>query len=385
MKTNSNNSKISYKFLFLIENQIVSKTLFFIKKSKQFQKKYMRKSKYFLIIFFLIIEISLYIHINLLVQKYKEEEQKELKLFNKKYKQQLYYHNNQINVDDPYKTSQGFHPKVISFEKPWNGYKYWMAFTPYPYRKAYRENPCINVSNDLKTWKCPQGLINPLSTPIPGYFNYNSDTHLLYNEETNQLEVFWRWVNRGIVVIFTRVTSDGIIWSPKKEFLRTENRYKFDYLSPSIIRENGKYRIWFVNTVENRIYYMEKNDVMKTTPRFINITFHNNLRSWHLDVIYNNKRNIYELLVVAYSSVKYIHYMPLFYSFSKDNKKWSFPVIILEKSKNPKNFDAQGLGRSSLLYLNNTYYLFYSGHAKGRRVGIGLVYGKNIKYLRPYV
>jgi hypothetical protein len=77
--------------------------------------------------------------------------------------------------------------------------------------------------------------------------------------------------------------------------------------------------------------------------------------------------------------------MPLFYSFSKDNKKWSFPVVILEKSKSPKNFDARGLYRSSVLYLNNTYYLFYSGHTKGSRVGIDLVYGKNIKYLRPYM
>ena len=380
MEKNRNNTK----FLLLIANQIISKKLFFRMKKKPFKKQYLRKSKYLLLIFFLIIEISLYIRKKLIDKENKEEEQKELKLWNEKYKQQLYYHNNQINVEDPYKTNQGYHPKVISFEKPWNGYKYWMAFTPYPYRKSNRENPCINVSNDLKNWKCPQGLINPLSTPLPGYYNYNSDSHLLYNEETNQLEVFWRWVSHSKVVVFTRASSDGINWSPKKEFLRTENRYKIDYLSPSIIRENGKYRIWFVSS-GNRIYYMEKNDKMKTTPRFINITFHNNLRTWHLDVIHNKKKNIYELLVVAYSSSKYLHYMPLFYSFSKDNKKWSFPVVILEKSKNPKNFDARGLYKSSVLYLNNTYYLFYSGHTKGSRVGIGLVYGKNIKYLRPYM
>ena len=29
-------------------------------------------------------------------------------------------------------SNQGCHPKILYFPKKWNGWKYWMAFTPYP-------------------------------------------------------------------------------------------------------------------------------------------------------------------------------------------------------------------------------------------------------------
>ena len=90
------------------------------------------------------------------------------------------------------------------------------------------------------------------------------------------------------------------------------------------------------------------------------------------------------MLTVAFSNWKLRQRMPLFYSYSKDNINWSFPIIILEKSKNISNFDSKGLYRSSLIYLNNTYFLFYSGHNNMNEVGIGLLFGKNIKNLRPY-
>jgi hypothetical protein len=102
MEKNRNNTK----FLLLISNQIISKKLFFRMKKKPFKKQYLRKSKYLLLIFFLIIEISLYIRMKLFDKENKEEEQKELKLWNEKYKQQLYYHNNQINVEDPYQQTK---------------------------------------------------------------------------------------------------------------------------------------------------------------------------------------------------------------------------------------------------------------------------------------
>ena len=294
------------------------------------------------------------------------------------------YHNNQIKIKDPYKTNQGYHPKIICFDDYWNGYKYWMAFTPYPYRNASKENPCINVSNDLKNWICPNGLINPIDTP--SIFNqndyYNSDTHLLYNKETNKLEIFWRYVDHLKIIIYTKSSYNGINWSQKEVFLSSNNRTKEDYISPSIIYENGKYKIWYVN--QNQVWYMEKKGTF-SNKRLLNINFKNNLLPWHIDVIYNKKKNIYELLIVAYETWERLHFMPLFYLYSKDNNFWSFPIKILEKSKNIHNFDSQGIYRSSLIYLNSTYFLFYSGHNEKDMVGIGLVYGRNIKYLRPYI
>lgn len=291
-----------------------------------------------------------------------------------------YHHNNQINLQDPYNTNQGYHPKIISFDNFWHGYKYWMAFTPYPNRDSLKENPCINVSNDLKNWFCPKGLINPLDTPDKNT-SYNSDTHLLYNQETKNLEIFWRYVNHPTITIYTKKSNDGINWSKKIIFLKSNNKDKKDFISPTIIYENGKYKIWYV--YRNEIYYIEKKRNIITRPRIMSIKYKNNYKTWHIDVIHNKKKNLYELLACAFINWESRQIMPLFYCYSKDNINWSFPNKILEKSKNNSNFDSKGLYRSSLIYLNNTYFLLYSGHNQ-LKVGIGILFGKNIKRLKPY-
>lgn len=297
----------------------------------------------------------------------------------------IYLHNNQLILEDPYNTNQGYHPKIICFNTFWNGYKYWMAFTPYPKRNFSKENPCINVSNDLKKWICPKGLINPLDIPDNTNNSYNSDTHLLYNRESNRLELFWRFVdNRKKIRVYTKYSYDGINWSQKKIFLRSENMKKKDFLSPSIIYENGKYKIWYVFNYQ--IYYMEKEKGKKfTKPRRLNIHYKNNVKSWHIDVYYNNKKKIYELLTVAHSKWELVYFMSLYYLYSKDNIIWSSPIIILQNSKNKANFDSQGIYRSSLIFQNNKYFVVYSGHSKNHTLGIGLVYGRNIKNLKPYI
>lgn len=71
-----------------------------------------------------------------------------------------------------------------------------MAYTPYPKNNPIKENPFIMASNDLIHWKNRKGLKNPLDIPkISDKKQYNSDTHLLFNNITKSLEVFWRYVN----------------------------------------------------------------------------------------------------------------------------------------------------------------------------------------------
>ena len=37
---------------------------------------------------------------------------------------------NRLEIISAYGDNNGYHPKVLNFEKPWNGYKYYMAYTP---------------------------------------------------------------------------------------------------------------------------------------------------------------------------------------------------------------------------------------------------------------
>lgn len=67
-----------------------------------------------------------------------------------------------LKLLDAYGDIEAYHPKVVSFETSWNGYKYWMSFSPYPKGDDSKENPHILASNDLLEWVEPEGFKNPL-------------------------------------------------------------------------------------------------------------------------------------------------------------------------------------------------------------------------------
>src|SRR5690625_4256142 len=49
-------------------------------------------------------------------------------------------------------SGQATHPDVLYFENGWGGYKYWMAYTPYPFSDDSLENTSITYSNDGVNW-----------------------------------------------------------------------------------------------------------------------------------------------------------------------------------------------------------------------------------------
>src|SRR5690606_27447760 len=100
-----------------------------------------------------------------------------------------------LKILNPYGNYQNIHPKVLYFESGWNGFKYWMGYTPYTKGNVAQENPCLAVSNDGVTWSTPAGVTNPVQ-PYPGLqTHYNNDTHLVYIPATNTLEIWWRVAN----------------------------------------------------------------------------------------------------------------------------------------------------------------------------------------------
>ena len=71
-----------------------------------------------------------------------------------------------------------------------------MAYTPYPQGDDAKENPPIAVSNDLINWTTLINLDTPSET-IPQE-RYNSDAHIVYNNELDRLECYWRYVDEGV-------------------------------------------------------------------------------------------------------------------------------------------------------------------------------------------
>lgn len=286
----------------------------------------------------------------------------------------------QLNIISQYGDKEAYHPKVLTFEDKWNGYKYWMSYTPYPQGDDSKENPHIAVSNDLVTWTTLCNLDTPEDTQAG--LRYNSDSHIVYNNKLNRLECYWRYVDdiENKAIIYRRTTVDGVNWKEKEVALLNEPRDKMDCVSPAIIFNKNQYEMWYVDK-NNTIKYRNSEDGLNWSKGTkVPMNYEENVKSWHLDVIYTEKG--YEMLLVAFKNWKSRNDMNLYYTVSQDGINWDTARVIMKPTVKTKNWDNKGIYRSSFIYENGVYYVFYSGTDKDYHHGIGLVYGKDIFNLK---
>ena len=287
-----------------------------------------------------------------------------------------------LNLNEGKTDIQATHPKVLNFKEKWNGYKYWLVFSPYPYGNDKYENPHLVASNDLINWEIPKGLKNPIE-PTPKEYKhevvYNSDPHILYNPDTNKMELYFRYVNEAKkeVIIYRKISSDGINWSDK-EVILTEDFSKDDFMSPAFIYDNGTYKMWAVGKKLNVRYLESKDGVHYTNEKTIELKYPiSGLNTWHLDVIKTDKG--YEMITVAHKYHKDRNSMNLYYFKSKDNNEYERGIIILRPSL--ISWDNRGIYRSTFMYEDGTYYVFYAALDTNFVRGVGLSYGENIENL----
>src|SRR5699024_11874226 len=98
-----------------------------------------------------------------------------------------------INTYEGY--NQVIHPDVIYFPDRWNGYRYWMSYTPYPWTNDFYENPSIAVSDDGVRWETPEGLKNTLDEVTKEEYEngeHLSDSILVYRKDIETLESWTR-------------------------------------------------------------------------------------------------------------------------------------------------------------------------------------------------
>ncbi len=256
---------------------------------------------------------------------------------------------------------QNVHPSLIYFDKTWNGYKYWLAITPYRKGNERLENPCVMCSNDLVNWNKPKGGTNPLvSTEDVKMYHY-SDPQILFNN--NKLEIWYRKRTRGILgdseVILRKLSCDGMNWS-KEEVLYSSQGTFNQFMSPVVIIENDKYCIWVVDWKNKKIkYYVSKNGTEWCFIRDIIISPIEGRYVWHMDI--KKTRNGFEMYFSAalgeYDNQK------IAYCYSEDNVTWSKPVIVMEKGKEGA-FDEDFLYRPTFIDIDNNRYIMYSARDK---------------------
>lgn len=230
------------------------------------------------------------------------------------------------------------HPSVQFFEKPWNGYHYWAALTPYPGTDSQYENPHIFCSNDGGTWIEPKGILNPIE-PCPPDIGFNSDVDLLLDK--NILYCYWRLTAKDSRSIYVKKSSDGIHWSEK--ILVCKMPYGVvDVISPSFsfLKSDGKYYCYAVCGPESQpgnyfnkysIRRMSSSDPLNFNPEkgkgfdLVSISgrpWGNNQEPWHLEV--RKMRNLWMMLVTTTNLNGYGSGGRLFMGYSSDGINFSF-------------------------------------------------------------
>lgn len=162
------------------------------------------------------------------------------------------------------------HPSVRYVEGGWNGYPYWMAFTPYPNGSEKHEDPNIVASTDGLTWVVPNGLVNPLDDQVGKPSPYNSDTHLTWGPN-GEMVCLWRMVDRpngGQEVLKWRTSTDGVTWTEAREIYRIPLGLPYSsFVAPSLHWMGDKWRLYGVSTnpIPNKMVYFETSDRVPTT------------------------------------------------------------------------------------------------------------------------
>ena len=181
------------------------------------------------------------------------------------------------------------HPDVVSFNTTWNGYKYWMAMTPFP--DEPHENPSIVASNDKTTWAVPAGLVNPID-PYPGVGKRNADTGILYESSNSSLLVYYNELDMSANISYLRFRTSmtGNTWSSEQNMMTSIVNFP-DFISQSIQKVGSTYYMW----------YGHRNETSTNTTMVMRTS--SNLITWSAETPVNINTNRY---YIWHSNVKWM-------------------------------------------------------------------------------
>lgn len=281
------------------------------------------------------------------------------------------YYTDFLSITNCYGNQENVHPKVLYFADGLFGHHYWIAYTPYPCGDPKYENPCVAYSDDGLRWQNVSK--NPLDVPKDRKLKYNSDTHLVYNYDTGELELWFRYADEKNQkeIIYRKCSKNGKEWGEKEAVMvNDESGNCALFLSPTIIYENGEYHIWVVNLRKKAMEYytsQQGNQWQYSHDIALNYALEGKrFFPWHMDIIHEEGKYILCMMVKGYNQQDD---WCLFYSESVDNHQWTEPVIMLKPRHD--HWDAK-LYRSSLVKTPEGYSLYYSAKDEGH-YGMGLL------------
>lgn len=292
-----------------------------------------------------------------------------------------------LDIGTPDGSNEPLHPSVLYMGKEgWNGYKYWMAFTPYPIKsKIYRDRfecPCIIASNDGIKWGYvgEKKYIDDLNEAQIESMDYFSDPELVFDNAEKRLFCYYRlsFGGEGLSnkqeVVYRKSSIDGKTWSERERitFVFDGN---IEYLvSPAINLIYSIKYLWFVSGKKwsRKIYRMESDDGLNWS-KLIECDFDGfDLDPWHIDCQFINK----EYILTIYDMVERITIWK-----SKDGVNFEFYKLAIEPSRRLYSFYRATLYRASLCHDQKEYKLYFTA-GNARKNSIGLMAGTSIDSLK---
>lgn len=291
-------------------------------------------------------------------------------------------------------SGQANHPSVIDFKtefglESWEGFRYWMAMTPYPHSNSTLENPSILVSKDGINWIVPPGLKNPIvEKPLGNITNhYNSDPELVFDPDQKILILYWR------EYLFDTYEK---IWCKKISLQGKENKIlNFEQhwdrklgliLSPTIWRKNSQeWYMWTTNGESVMNLFISKNGIEWNQGQACHSpwdTWNGGYIPWHISAKPNILEQRIEFLIAGWPKKGNMFNCQLLYATAPMSQptELSMPLLVpLLKSSGEQQWDNGFIYRSSFVLEQSEttkYRVWYSASSKERAWHIGYMEGE---------
>ncbi|MBS7612372.1 hypothetical protein KEJ27_09290 [Candidatus Bathyarchaeota archaeon] len=283
------------------------------------------------------------------------------------------YDGNPLSIPN-YNAVGVIHPDVIYFSEGYDGYKYWMFYTPYP--PDSEEEPSLVRSNDGIHFE-DAGICNPLVSR--GDAVHLADPDVIKVGTTWYMYYMRRYDQNGAInyVIDLATSSDGkkwtkyeknpVLWQTEEWEIIPENWHiapKARSVAEPTLYHDGRYFWMWYTGGDNKIGLAKSTDgknwikqnsaqpVLEGTPGERDAKGMN-----HPDVMYYKGK--FWMFYVEWSSPRILG---LATSVDKVHwKKYQYPILVGEKGK----WD-ESLYRASAAVVNGAIRLYYSGIRDGR-------------------
>lgn len=197
----------------------------------------------------------------------------------------------QEGSEDQAITNSVTHLSVIHEPTGWNGYPYWMAFTPFP--NASREQPSIVASMDGVNWVVPNGLTNPVvsyAEMLALGHSWNADTDIVLNADKSEMWMYWIMAG-GTTKLYRTKSTDGVTWTAPQMII--DGSVESGLGSASVIYDvdDDIYKMWAKaadnNDPTNRVVYRTSSDGVTWAAKTTNTVpvASSDFILWHLEVV----------------------------------------------------------------------------------------------------